>query len=87
MCLERQCLAKNRKPQGVVVEGAAANSIPSASGIGTLMGNLFGSRFVYWRGRLPNPSEKSCADLKAHCAHLFQEELSSTINLHLDRFR
>ena len=26
-------------------------------------------------------------DLEAHFAHLFQEELASTINLHLDRFR
>src|SRR5260370_18269368 len=36
------------------------------------------------RGR---PSCCFLPDLKAHFAHLFQEKLSSTINLHLNRFR
>jgi hypothetical protein len=35
----------------------------------------------------PTPQKKSRDDLKAHFAHLFQEVLASTINLHLDRFR
>jgi hypothetical protein len=37
---------------------------------------------------LPSPLRKPVdVDLEAHFAHLFQKELASTINLHLDRFR
>jgi hypothetical protein len=40
-----------------------------------------------WKKSVSPQKNSVDLDLEAHFAHLFQEELASTINLHLDRFR